>query len=333
MQRLAKLFRGTLLIAACSSLLLFAGHVAYSAENQAGQDPCSLLNAAEVETVLGEPLAGPPFRASNGVANADADSCRYETSGYRAIDIHVDWSDGGVKFGLINMASGIADNGGLKGVMTLSNGTKLRGEWDEARDFLCCQFDALRGDQLVDVDVGSSRATLEQAASLASLAVTRLDQPLSFDDAPGSEAALARDKSRPAIRPACDLLGRPEAEAILGAPLTADPQGSELSCNYVWTPVGADYTQQLTLNITWRGGLAEMRQAQFAIGQAMSFMAEQGLPANQVAPSTAGQLFDEEATSLVGVMAVRKDVLFNIETDFMNNDLALALITAAAKKL
>lgn len=322
------------LIVMAWALFLALGVVASRAtESATSQDPCGLLTAAEVEAILGEPLVGPPFRANNGQPQAEGKSCRYEASAYRAIDLSVDWTDGGRKFGLINMASGIVDTGGLKGVVTLSNGTTLRGEWDEARDFLCCQFDALRGEQLVEVDVGSSRATIEQAASLADLAAKRLDHPFAIDGSPGLATALERYKNRPAIRPGCDLVTRVEAEAILGVPLSADPQGSDTSCQYVWSPAGSDYTEQLTLNITWRGGLAEMRQAQFAIGQAMSFMTDQGLPTDEQTQQGGDKLFDEQAVSLVGVMAVRKDVLLSIETSFTNNDIASALIAAAAESL
>ena len=332
MPRVAGLLKFALMVVASASILLVGVRLSQGAENAAAQDPCGLLTAAEVEVVLGEHLVGPPFRADNGLPVADGESCRYEASAFRAIDLGVDWSNGGRKFGLINMASGIVDNGGLKGVVTLSNGTTLRGEWDEARDFLCCEFNALRGDQLVVVDVGSSRASIEQAASLADLAVRRLDQPLAFDDAPGLASALERDKTRPAPRPGCDLVSKSEAEAIVGAPLAPDPQGSETSCRYVWSPAGADYTEQLTLSITWRGGLAEMRQAQAAIGQALTFMDSQGLTTEQTQES-GGNLFDEQAESLIGVMAVRKDVLLSIETGGMNNDLATAFIAAAAEKL
>jgi hypothetical protein len=83
----------------------------------AGPDPCGLLTTAEVEHVAGEGLVGPPFRVSNGIPNPDGRSCRYELAAFRAIDVEVDWSNGGQRFALINMASGIIDNGGLKGVI------------------------------------------------------------------------------------------------------------------------------------------------------------------------------------------------------------------------
>src|SRR5437868_4886961 len=65
-----------------------------------------------------------------------------------------------------------------KGLVHLADGTDLAGEWDEARVLGCCSFAALRGDQLVTVNVGGSKATIAVAASLADAALKRLDHRL-----------------------------------------------------------------------------------------------------------------------------------------------------------
>lgn len=296
------------------------------------KNPCGLLTAAEAETALGEPLAGPPFRASNGEPDAQGDTCRYETPSFRSIVLRVEWKNGGQSFALMNMIGSILTDGGLKGVVTLSDGTKLRGEWDEARVSQCCEFDALRGDQLVVVDVSGSRAGVDQAASLADMAVKRLDAPLDVDDAAGRASAEERAKGRPAVVAACDLVPRAEVETILGGPLVADPQGDENSCDYVWVATGTDYQQAMTLMVTWRGGLSEMRNTQAQMGQALSFITKEGFSADQSQQSDAGP-FDETASSMLGVMGVRKDVLLSVETGGTGNDQASALIAAAAKKL
>jgi len=155
-------------------------------------------------------------------------------------------------------------------------------------------------------------------------------QPVT-DATPGDNAAEERAKARPAIVSACDLVPRAEAEAIVGGPLAADPRGNESSCNYAWVAPGTDYQQQMTLAVTWRGGLSEMRTAQAAMGQALNFMATQGLASDQKQQSGTGP-FDEEASSMIGVMGVRKDVLLSIETSGTGNDIATAFIAAAAKK-
>ena len=297
----------------------------------AANNPCSLLSASEVEAVLGEPLAGPPFRVNGYEASATGAACRYETKAFKAITVEVDWAHGGDAFGLMGMVSGVADAGGLKGVLTLADGTELKGSWDKAQMFMCCQFNALHGDQRVMVDISATKLTTKDAAGLADKAVQRLDQPLDVADDVGVAEAIARDKTRPVITSACSLVTRSEAEALVGAPLLADPEGDESGCTYVWTPAGGDYQQQISLLVTWRGGLGEMRATQAAIGVGLDMLADQGLDLTQD-KGQAGPLFDAYSTSIIGVMAVRKDVLFSIESGPMS-DLAAQFIAAAAAKL
>ena len=292
------------------------------------KDPCAYLTSAEVEAAVG-PLSGPPFRARNGVPDANGDVCRYETAALRAIEVNVDWKDGGQTFGVMNVVQGVVDKGGLKGVLKTQEGTTLTGAWDEARLNSCCEFKALRGEQLVTVDIGASRATVEQAAKLADAAVRRLDKPLANDTTAGNKAAQAREAVRPKPRSACELLTRAEAEAITGAPLSADPVGSVDACTYAWAKDGLE--QQIKLNVLWRGGFSEMRSAQVAMGQALSFLKTQGLDAAQEQQSSAA--LDEDVTNIVGVMAVKKDVMFSAETGPFMTDVAHALIVKAASKL
>jgi hypothetical protein len=301
------------------------------ARAQADPSPCSLLAPADVEAVLGEPLGTPPFRSEGGTPSTDGSDCSYQTAGFRVITLHVDWTDGGDAFAMINAMSGVVENGGLKGVVVLSDGTELRGAWDEARLFMCCAFYALRGEQLVIVDVGGSRATIPQAAHLADLAVKKLDQPNTVDDASAVAAATEREKARPTVVSVCDLVPRAAAEAIVGTSLSAEPQGSESSCTYAWTPKDGGFDMEMKLTATWRGGFAEMRFALAAIGQATAAMDPEGLLPG--ATSSGGDaVFDEQAATIIGVMAVRKDVLLGVETGGMMNETALALMKAAAGK-
>jgi hypothetical protein len=299
------------------------------AARAADVSPCALLEPAEVEAVIG-PLAGPPFRASGGLPDPEGGSCRYEAADLRAVELRVEWSDGGQAFGIMNMTQGVISEGGLEGVVTLSDGTELTGEWDEARVFMCCEFNALRGEQLVTVDISGSRATVEQAASLADAALRRLEQPLTVDDAAGIAAAEARDAERPARRPACELVPRAEAEVIIGTTLSADPSGDENECIYTFAADGFD--QELALQVVWRGGFSEMRMTQAAMGQAFAFLESQGLELDEAQAEQDGT-FDEESVNMLGVTAVRKDVMFSIETGGYANEVARALIAKAASKL
>ncbi|MEO6300528.1 MAG: hypothetical protein ABIO62_12975, partial [Paracoccaceae bacterium] len=154
--------RLVVLITALCLFSLALGSTAATAAN----NPCSLLTAAEVEEVLGAPLAGPPFRVSGYEASATGAACRYETKAFTAITVEVDWAHGGEEFGVIAMVSGVADAGGLKGVLTLADGTELKGAWDKAQMFMCCQFNALHGDQRVMVDISATKLTTKDAAGL-----------------------------------------------------------------------------------------------------------------------------------------------------------------------
>lgn len=293
-------------------------------------NPCALLTADEVEAVIGGPLAGPPFRSSGGVADAGGDTCRFETAELRAIDLRVEWTDGGTSFGVMNMVGGIVSEAGMKGVLKLSEGTALAGEWDAARVFMCCEFDALLGETLVVVDVSASRASIEDAAKLVNTALLRLDEPLSVEDSAGIAEAEERTKLRPAARSVCELLTRAEAEAIVGAPLLADPEGDENSCSYSWNLADAGYEFQVGLVVTWRGGFSEMRFAQAAIGQAVSFLETEGMTMSE---ELQADPLDEEAVTFIGVMVAERDVLLSIETGGMMNDVALALVRKAAGNL
>ena len=321
-------FHTVLTLIAAAIALLALIEVAWAAP--AADNPCGLLTAAEVEAVLGEPLAGPPYRARGTEPSATGDRCRYETSSFRALEVEVDWAGGGQAFGLMNSISGAVENGGLKGVLTLSDGTTLRGAWDEARQFMCCQFHALYGDTRVVVDVAETNATIEAAAGLADKAVQRLDQPLPVDAETGIAEAAERGKQRPAIASACTLVSRAEAEELVGAKLAADPDGAESGCTYTWTPEGTDYQQDITISVTWRDGFGEMRRTMAAIGMGLDMLPDAGLDLKQNSDTTS-KAFDAYAVSIIGVMAVRKDVLLSIESGPMSEMAAKFIAVAAAK--
>jgi hypothetical protein len=172
--------------------------------------------------------------------------------------------------------------------------------------------------------------TIEAAAGLADEAVQRLDQPLQIDSEAGIAAAIERNKKRPVISSACTLVSRAEAEKLVGAKLVSDPQGDESGCTYIWTPAGTDYQENINLSVTWRGGLGELRRAQAAVGIGLDAITRAGLDLTQ--NSTAGgKIFDAYSVSIVGVMAVRKDVLLSIESGPMSEMAAKFIAVAAAK--
>lgn len=309
----------------CGACLTACGGEAPSSvtEQQARADeppgPCSLLAPAEAEAVLG-PLAGAPYRARLTTPDAGGDLCRFENEELRSLVISVVWENGAQELTLLNAVSAIVNAGDL-GALRLVDGTTLAGEWDEARVVGCCELDALRGDQLVKVDVAGTRATLADAARLADAALRRLDAPLAVDDRAASDAAGARMATRPRIRPVCDLVPRAQAEEIFGGALMESPAGDDTSCTYRGDEL------DLTLSVQWRDGFRDRQVIDATVGTTASFI---GLPRSDEAE--AGP-WDEYSSSIVGVMAVKRDVLVSVETGPFGQSTGRAFVERAIRNL
>ncbi len=324
--------RATLLI--CLLLLLpLAAQAATDtkpAANRAANnrnDACGLLTTTEVEAVLG-PLAGPPFQAVRARPQPNREECRYETAGFRAISVKVLWTDGAQMIGMMEAVQGVVKKAGLA-ELKLTEGTTVAGAWDEARVSQCCEFNALRGDQLVTINIAGSRVTLQQAARLADAAVKRLDQPLAIAGEDGIKAAQERFLLRPKRRSVCDLLTRADAEAITRVALSAPPKGDEKSCAYTW-PLDANSTYTIELDVTWLDGFETMRTIQSVVGNTSAMI---GLGK----PSNAGKLeagpWDELAQSIIGVMAVKNDVMVSIESGPFEADTSRSFVKKAIENL
>ncbi len=290
------------------------------------QSPCSLLTDEEVAAVIG-PLAGPAYRAYGTTPNPAGDLCRFDAADRRSVVVTVEWQDGAQTIAMMNTVSGIVADGGLA-QLKLIDGTTLAGEWDEARVTGCCEFAALRGDQLVTVNVGGTRASIADAASIANAAIVRLDQPLLVDDGVAVAAALDREFGRPQPRSVCELIPRAEADALGVAALLTEPVGDDTSCTYQ-VPLDRDGSSlDVTLNVQWRDGFREMQTVQSAVGNAAAAI---GLSAD-AAPGEAGP-WDAYARSVIGVMAVKRDVLVSVESGPFGQDLATQFIAKAIENL
>jgi hypothetical protein len=294
---------------------------------RAGNSPCSLLTVEEVAAVIG-PLAGPPYRGQAGVPQPASDSCRYETPDLRSIVVEVAWKGGAEELRIMGLVQAMVKES-VAGQLKLIDGTTLTGGWTDARTTGCCAFHALRDDQLVTIDVGGSRATIVQAASLADAALKRIGQPLKIDDAAGIEAARARADQRPVPRSVCALLPRAEVEAIAKAALPAEPTGNQQSCTYSLPMYGPGSEFQVTLAVDWRDGFHEMRATQAVIGSATSAM---GMGKADNAADTGGA-GGEVAQSIIGVLGVRRDVLISVESGPFRQDLIRALVVKALANL
>ncbi|MCB1698913.1 MAG: hypothetical protein KDI34_22040 [Halioglobus sp.] len=302
--------------------------------------PCSLLTAEEVSAVIG-PLAGAPYRAGGMPPDVDGDICRYETETLRSLTVSVVWVDGARKISMMNMIQG-AINDGKAGELKLINGTTLTGEWDEARLMGCCEFNALRGDQLVTVDFAGTDANLTQTASLVDVALPRLEKPLSIDDASAVAAAKGRESARPRVRSVCELVTRADAEALTNKTLAAEPIGDQDHCFYQIPLDIPGATLDLDLIVQWRNGFREMTVMQTAFDQGADMImaaafgqsnetveADTDSPASEQEPGP----WDVYSQSIVGVSAVKSDVLVHVDNGPFMQEVSNAFIAKAIDNL
>ena len=320
-----------------------------SADADAAHDPCSLLEPKEVEAALGGTLVGAPYRFEKtnrhfGPA-VDGDACRYEGANFHFIEVEVEWEGGAQQMNMYGTVQGLL-NQNMKGTLKLADGSELAGEWDEAKVVTCCTFLAMRGDQLVTVNIAGSTATLEQAGGIADAALKRIDKPLQVDTAKGVAAAIARDATRPKERDPCSLLSRAEAEAAIEAPLTKDPVADGSKCTYAYTD---NMPRTVMLDIHWRNGFEAYRERvalTAGAARAVRLAAAPEFAAHKLAmpdaaaadPEVSGPWsgpWEIASVSQMQFWAVKKDVLINTDSagDYKRLEHARKLVVAAMSKL
>jgi len=306
------------------------------------KDACALLEPKEVEAVLAASLATPPFLSRDGVPEADGDVCEYEDADLHNISIAVEWTMGAMAFKMRGLFQSAVDQTAAKGLVHLSEGADGAGEWDEARVVGCCTFVALRGDQMVTIDVGGSKAPMSAAASLADMALKRLDHLLAISGAPNVKRAIEFDAAhRPKKRNPCALVTRAEAEAIVGK-LAEEPTPNDDRCVYqhvIEGPFGPTYV----LKIRWIGGLSDFRltndvAATFAKGFTKSVPlsgdGKQTLGSSLVGDDLASNpAWDVAHFSIMGLSAVKKDVSVSIEPQGGGREETIKLMEKAMSKL
>jgi hypothetical protein len=133
-------------------------------------DPCSLLTRAEAEAVLG-PLAMDPYRSSSEwppLAHGKGFACAYFTPGHRVFVLSPTWTGGASSY---KIARGV---GGLIGIVAPQESLVVRGPWEQAHVHEAGAFMFLKGDRLLEVYYGTSRASRGDAIKLAATAMQRL---------------------------------------------------------------------------------------------------------------------------------------------------------------
>lgn len=288
--------------------------------------PCSLLSADDVAAVLG-PLAGPPFPSDGYAPVGDRNVCRYVAKDLRSLTVRVEWKDGDEEMTGLTVGQGMVAKASGGMTLMLPNGVSIAGEWDDARMVGCCEFNALRGEQLIAIDFTAARTTIEAIAKLADKAIGRLDDALAVDDAAAMAAAKILLADLPKARPVCDLVTADEAKAVLGRPLFGPTTGDEQNCTFRWqSDSGLEY--EMTLAVQWHDGFRTMGKEQSETGIADAALTELAGEALKTAEGP----WDAMAETMIGVMAVKRDVLFSVETGGVDNDIATGLIRAAANK-
>lgn len=302
-------------------------------------DPCSLLEPKEVETVLGAPLGTPPFRASNGTPQADGDDCEYLTADFSRIIFTVAFEDGAQSFKMTGFAKKLlsgAPTAAAKNAFRMDDGTEITGEWDEAQltAMNCCIFNALRADQMITIDFTGTDVALPKAASLVDSAFKRIDKPLALDGGANVAAATAFLATRPKRMDPCSVLSQKEVEAIVG-PLTAAPSpDGAANCSY---PIAPDrgMPRAYVIHYLWQGGIADVRSNNHITR--LGGMAMGGTPTKAEDPlppkGAPGEPWDRAGLVYNEFVALKKDVEVKIDHRGLDDGKVKALVAAAMRKI
>jgi hypothetical protein len=324
-----------------------SGGSASHAGSRGPKDHCSLLEPKEVEAALGAPLATPPFLSRDAVPDDEGNACEYEDASLHNITIAVEWDGGAMAFKMYGAFQGLVNQTAAKGLVHLAEGADVAGEWDEARVVGCCTFVALRGDQMVTIDVGGSKAPMATAAKLADAALKRLEHALPISGGGHAKSAAVFEQSlRPARKDPCAIVSRAEAEAVLGR-LDGDlksigPDDPEAKCVYEHT-VDGKFGGTYVLKVRWTRGLQEFREHNAGFDSftrsftRTSTLSAEGKDAIVSAGSgtdlPANAAWDTAHWDLSGLSAVKKDVLISIEPQAASSDAALKLMEKVMSKL
>jgi hypothetical protein len=304
------------------------------AQEATGPDPCGLVSQSEMESLIG-PLAEPPYRVdSDRRTDPNGEGCFYRARDYRNVTVVPDFEDGELSFRML-AGTGKSVSDILVGYDAETD--TLEGAWDKIGSAFG-QVIALKGKTSVQVDPLGSRLGLAGAIKVLSLALRRVENPLSYD---GSAAARARPNESALARDPCSLVTRQEVEALMG-PLAAAPRPAADGdgCDFP-TPLemfGVKVTR--TLTVQWKDGfyaLGQERSGMEGAAKAMAAQIDPDLPT--IGANTTGEAepWDERVTLVGGVVTVvRHDALLKIAGDGLggfNEAKALALLRIAARRI
>ncbi len=220
-----------------------------------GQDPCTLLSAAEAERYVGR-LTVPPYRATDVRADVRGEACIYHGSAGRQLSILPRWS-GGEMMGSVLRGVPAAVGGvlgkGAPGLDSLTNKVLEqgpKGPWDQATWIPGGTLTVTKGSAVVQIDMSGATGQQDDAVALARLIVPRIGHPLDYD---GARAVALAPRPKPHPRNACDFLPRAAAEAAIG-PLSGAPEADSDGTVCTYRVATAQGARAYPVGFTWEGG-------------------------------------------------------------------------------
>jgi hypothetical protein len=220
-----------------------------------GHDPCSVLTGAEAQPYVGA-LASPPYRSSDGAADARGDECTYRGTDGRQLTLRPDWENGEFTGktlqGIPDALGGVLAKGapGLDRMAHMVMKPETGGPWDKATWIPSGGLFATKGATQVEVDVSGASGKESDALAIATIAVPRLAHPLDYDGA--KAVALA---PKPVSHPthACDLVPRSAVEAAIGR-LDGVPTSNAPETECTWQVATPEGERTYTVQFVWQGG-------------------------------------------------------------------------------
>ena len=202
------------------------------------------------------PLASPPYRSSDGAADARGDECTYRGKDGRQLTLRPDWEGGAlmgkVLQGVPDALGGVLGKGapGLDSMAHMVMKPETGGPWDKATWIPGGALFASKGATQVQVDVTGASGKESDALAIARIAVPRLAHPLDYDGA--KAVALA---PKPASHPAhaCDLVPRAAVEAAIG-PLDGTPASDTPETECTWRVHSPEGERAYAVEFVWQGG-------------------------------------------------------------------------------
>jgi hypothetical protein len=220
-------------------------------------DPCTLLSAGEAEPYVGT-LVSPPYRSSDGAADARGDECMYRGNDGRQLTVRPDWSGGGTAAdatvqGAVNALGTALGRSGGAGMDTMAHRVmkaETTGPWDQATWIPGGSLLASKGELSAQVDVSGASGKESDAVALATIIMPRFAHPLHYD---GAKAVALAPKPRSHPANACDLLSRADVEAAIG-PLDGTPTSESPETSCAWRVATQQGERTYTVEFLWQGG-------------------------------------------------------------------------------